>query len=115
MLAFSKYADFLLSNCWMVMPAWIVYPERVARILLPMGISFYTFQSLSYTIDVYRGRASLANPFLDFAAYVSFFPQLVAGPIIRSSDFLPQPTENHSGASAAGFVASCALVRSFAR
>lgn len=93
-LAFFKYSDFLLSNLWVVMPDAVDYPRWVSHLVLPMGISFYTFQSLSYTIDVYRDKASLSESFLDFALYVSFFPQLVAGPIIRSSQFLPQLTEN---------------------
>ena len=59
-------------------------------LLLPVGISFYTFQTLSYTIDVYRGRLEPTRSFLKFALFVSFFPQLVAGPIVRASHFLPQ-------------------------
>ncbi len=59
-------------------------------LLLPVGISFYTFQTLSYTIDVYRGKLEPTNRFLRFALFVSFFPQLVAGPIVRASHFLPQ-------------------------
>ena len=60
------------------------------ELLLPVGVSFYTFQSMSYTIDVYRRRSPLARDFVDFALYVSFFPQLVAGPIVRAVEFLPQ-------------------------
>ena len=60
------------------------------RLLLPVGISFYTFQSLSYTIDVYRREIQPERNFLKFALFVSFFPQLVAGPIVRARDFLPQ-------------------------
>lgn len=60
------------------------------RLVLPVGISFYTFQALSYTIDVYRGRTTASRDFLDFALYISFFPQLVAGPIERSNHLLPQ-------------------------
>lgn len=59
-------------------------------IFLPVGISFFTFQSLSYTIDVYRGQITPLKRLLDYAFYVSFFPQLVAGPIVRARDFLPQ-------------------------
>lgn len=59
-------------------------------VLLPVGISFYTFQTLSYTIDVYRGRLEPARNPIEFAFYVTFFPQLVAGPIVRASEFLPQ-------------------------
>ena len=61
--------------------------------VLPLGISFYTFQTLSYTIDVYRGRLKPSRSALDYALYVSFFPQLVAGPIVRAADFLPQCEE----------------------
>jgi alginate O-acetyltransferase complex protein AlgI len=59
-------------------------------ILIPLGISFYTFQTISYTIDIYRGDVEKPRSFKDYALFVSFFPQLVAGPIIRSNDFLPQ-------------------------
>lgn len=60
------------------------------EIFLPVGISFFTFQSLSYSIDVYRGKLKPLSRLLDYAFYVSFFPQLVAGPIVRASDFIPQ-------------------------
>jgi len=59
-------------------------------VLLPVGISFYTFESLSYTIDVYRGQIAPARSFSRFACFITFFPHLVAGPIVRASDFLPQ-------------------------
>ncbi len=62
----------------------------VSRILLPVGISFYTFQTISYTVDVYRGKVDPVKHILDFGFYVSFFPQLVAGPIVRASEFIPQ-------------------------
>ena len=61
-----------------------------SRLLLPVGISFYTFQTLSYTIDVYRRKLQPESSLLEFAIFVSFFPQLVAGPIVRAMDFLPQ-------------------------
>lgn len=60
------------------------------RILLPVGISFFTFQTISYTVDIYRGHVQPIKNLLDFGFYVSFFPQLVAGPIVRASDFVPQ-------------------------
>ncbi|MGB0849873.1 MAG: MBOAT family O-acyltransferase, partial [Bacteroidia bacterium] len=62
----------------------------IHEILLPVGISFYTFQTLSYSIDIYRGKIEPCENFFDFAFFVSFFPQLVAGPIVRAADFLPQ-------------------------
>ena len=62
-------------------------------IILPVGISFYTFQTLSYTIDIYRGKLTPSQSFKEFALFVAFFPQLVAGPILRASHFLPQLRE----------------------
>lgn len=98
-LAFFKYSDFLLSNFWIATEPPFAYPDFVRSLVLPLGISFYTFQSLSYTIDVYRDRRAVSRSALDFALYVSFFPQLVAGPIIRSREFLPQLAENRSASS----------------
>jgi alginate O-acetyltransferase complex protein AlgI len=95
-LVFFKYSDFLLSNFWIAAEPPFAYPEFIRSLVLPLGISFYTFQSLSYTIDVYRDRRAEAKSALDFAVYVAFFPQLVAGPIIRSREFLPQLVRNHS-------------------
>ena len=63
---------------------------RVDRIVLPVGISFFTFQVISYTVDVYRGQVKPVDNILDFGFYVSFFPQLVAGPIVRANEFIPQ-------------------------
>src|SRR6185295_8525307 len=60
------------------------------NLLLPIGISFFTFQTLSYSLDIYKGYLKPAASFLDFALYSAFFPELVAGPIVRASDFLPQ-------------------------
>ncbi|MCA9056776.1 MAG: MBOAT family protein, partial [Planctomycetaceae bacterium] len=60
------------------------------QIVLPVGISFFTFQAMSYTIDVYREKLQPAPHFLDFALFVTFFPQLVAGPIVRAHQLLPQ-------------------------
>lgn len=91
LLGFFKYGGFVLSNIEEIlstfgvpghMPAW--------NILLPIGISFYTFASLSYTIDVYRGEIDGRRSWLDYALFVSFFPHLVAGPIVRASQLLPQ-------------------------
>ena len=90
-LAFFKYGDFLLENFVTIVNSFgIDFQARPMDIILPMGISFYTFQTLSYTINVYRGAMPPAKSFLDYALYVAFFPQLVAGPIVRASDFLPQ-------------------------
>ncbi|MCL4105785.1 UNVERIFIED_CONTAM: hypothetical protein GTU68_028662 [Idotea baltica] len=91
LLAFFKYFNFFLGN---FIDAFSFFGTeldiRGFNIILPVGISFYTFQTLSYTIDVYRGKLKPTRDFIAFAAFVSFFPQLVAGPIERASHFLPQ-------------------------
>jgi alginate O-acetyltransferase complex protein AlgI len=69
---------------------------RVDQILLPVGISFYTFQTMSYSIDIFRKKLSPAKSIFDFGFYVSFFPQLVAGPIVRAADFIPQIQKPYS-------------------
>jgi alginate O-acetyltransferase complex protein AlgI len=90
-LAFFKYGNFLLENFqFLVGLVGIEYNPPKWDILLPMGISFYTFQTMSYTIDLYYKRIQPAKTFLDFALYVTFFPQLVAGPIVRSDELVPQ-------------------------
>lgn len=81
---FAEYSSHLFNLFGIEINAW------VSDLLLPVGISFYTFQTLSYTIDLYRRKIPCEHNFLKFAAYVSFFPQLVAGPIVRAADFLPQ-------------------------
>jgi len=85
-LGYFKYANFLHEI--FSTAAGISY--QPFDIFLPVGISFFTFQSLSYTIDIYRNKLKPVNHILDYAFFVSFFPQLVAGPIIRAADFLPQ-------------------------
>ena len=93
MLGFFKYGNFLLQNFqWLLARAGVVYQPPHLDILLPVGISFYTFHSLSYTLDIYRGVLQPTKSLRDFVLAVSFFPQLVAGPIVRAGDFLPQLT-----------------------
>jgi D-alanyl-lipoteichoic acid acyltransferase DltB (MBOAT superfamily) len=86
MLAYFKYTNFLLDAFFSMGGASF----QPLDIFLPVGVSFFTFQSLSYTLDVYRGSLKPVDNILDYAFFVSFFPQLVAGPIVRASDFLPQ-------------------------
>lgn len=90
-LAFFKYFNFFVDNFIL---AFRLFGREIdgftLRIILPVGISFYTFQSLSYTIDVYRRKLKPADRLMDFLAFVSFFPQLVAGPIERATNLLPQ-------------------------
>lgn len=91
LLAFFKYGEFFLENTVALLAAvGVSYQPPEWSIVLPVGISFYTFQSLSYTLDVYRGKLNPRYSLRDFALYVTFFPQLVAGPIVRASYFLPQ-------------------------
>lgn len=88
-LGFFKYFNFFVTSlAGMLQPLGL--NVSTLSIILPVGISFYTFQSLSYTIDVYSGKLRSCRSFTDYALFVSFFPQLVAGPIVRASDFLPQ-------------------------
>jgi alginate O-acetyltransferase complex protein AlgI len=91
MLGFFKYFNFFIDSFHSSLLALhISAPISTLSILLPIGISFYTFQSMSYTIDVYRGELPACRHFLDFALFVSFYPHLVAGPIMRAVDLLPQ-------------------------
>ncbi len=101
MLGFFKYGNFLLENfTWVLARGGIAYKPPHLDVFLPIGISFYTFHSLSYTLDIYRGVMQPTRSLRDFALAVSFFPQLVAGPIVRAGDFLPQleaPPKPHEG------------------
>jgi D-alanyl-lipoteichoic acid acyltransferase DltB (MBOAT superfamily) len=91
LLGFFKYCNIFLESAVALARSLgaEAQPERLA-IVLPVGISFYTFQSMSYTIDVYRGQLAARKSLTDFALFVAFFPQLVAGPIVRARDFLYQ-------------------------
>lgn len=91
LLFFFKYLNFAISNFNIVLTNFgFAGLEQVDSIVLPVGISFYTFQSMSYTIDLYRNHSKPYKNFLSFATYVSFFPQLIAGPIIRHSELVEQ-------------------------
>jgi D-alanyl-lipoteichoic acid acyltransferase DltB (MBOAT superfamily) len=91
LLGFFKYGNFLLDNTRLLLGSFGVhYAPPPLDIVLPIGISFYTFASLSYTIDVYRKEIDGDAPYLDYALFVSFFPHLVAGPIVRARQLLPQ-------------------------
>ena len=90
-LGFFKYYNFFLDN---FITAFSFFGTEInarsLNIVLPVGISFYTFQTLSYTIDIYKKRLEPTKDFIAFSAFVSFFPQLVAGPIERATNLLPQ-------------------------
>jgi len=91
MLAYFKYGQFLLDNFTVLMTSLgVAYQAPHYDIVLPVGISFYTFATLSYTLDVYLRRAEPAHSFLDYALFVTFFPHLVAGPIMRPTELVPQ-------------------------
>lgn len=91
LLATFKYGNFLAIN-FEALAAWAGHPVSLPRITLPLpvGISFYTFEALAYSIDVYRRRAVPWTKFTDFGVFLTFFPHLVAGPIVRPDDFRPQ-------------------------
>ena len=90
-LGFFKYFNFFAQSALALLdrlgwqPGWTLF-----HIILPVAVSFYTFQSISYSVDIYRGRSAPARDLLVFGAYLSFFPQLIAGPIERPNDLLPQ-------------------------
>ena len=105
-LAFFKYWGFFIEETARALGALGLEPNLpTLNVILPVGISFYTFQTLSYTIDIYRRELAPERDFARFALFVAFFPQLVAGPIVRARDFLPQigrppqlgPRAFHSG------------------
>ena len=91
LLAYFKYYNFFYDSLASFLNefGWSVHPV-IAEVILPVGISFYTFQTLSYTIDIYRGNLEPTRNLIDYLAFVSFFPQLVAGPIERATNLIPQ-------------------------
>jgi alginate O-acetyltransferase complex protein AlgI len=96
MLGYFKYGHFLLDNFSVLMAGvGVHYVPPAWDIVLPVGISFYTFATLSYTLDVYLHRAMPARRFLDYALFVTFFPHLVAGPIMRPTELVPQFEQPH--------------------
>ena len=102
LLGYCKYADFFIENFNAV--TGLSLP--LLKVALPIGISFYTFQIASYEIDVYRGDVAAQHNFIDFAAYVAMFPQLIAGPIVRYRDIAPQLKERTHSLEAAASGAS---------
>jgi len=90
-IAVFKYYNFFVSSA-VTFLAWFGLPASVhtLSVIIPVGVSFYTFHSMSYTIDVYRGKMRAVPSFLDVACFIGFFPQMVAGPIVRAFGFLPQ-------------------------
>jgi alginate O-acetyltransferase complex protein AlgI len=111
MLGFFKYFNFFVDNVADVLSAaGMSVNMPLLRILLPVGISFYTFQAMSYTIDVYKGELKARRSLIDLAVFISFFPHLVAGPIQRASFLLPQvesPRRFSVDKAHSGFVLIC--------
>ena len=91
-LGFFKYSDFFISNVNSIFNS----DFALLKLALPIGISFYTFQTMSYTIDVYRGRAKCERNFFTLATFVCLFPQLVAGPIVRYTDIARELSDRES-------------------
>src|SRR5262245_46274243 len=91
LLAFFKYANFFLESAYALADLLGARGERALYdIVLPLGISFYTFETISYIVDVYQGKVRAVRNPLDYALYIMFFPHLLAGPIVRPREFLPQ-------------------------
>ena len=111
LLCYFKYTNFFYATFMQVVGGTF----SPLDIVLPVGISFFTFQSMSYTIDIYRGKLSPLGSLLDYAFYVSFFPMLVAGPIVRASDFIPQihrrPTVDRDMFARGIFLIVCGLLK----
>lgn len=94
LIGFFKYYNFFVLNAYQILGRVGITPAfPLLDIILPVGISFFTFQAMSYVIDVWRGRLDPAGRLVDFSVYLAFFPQLVAGPIVRASVLLPQIAE----------------------
>ena len=96
LLGFFKYFNFFIDS-WVDLLGAFGYEQKsiwTLNVILPVGISFYTFQTMSYSLDIYYGKLKPTKDFISFAAFVSFFPQLVAGPIERASNLLPQILKN---------------------
>nr|WP_221411508.1 MBOAT family protein [Dysgonomonas sp. 216] len=111
LLGYFKYTNFFIDNINNISGLNLSFHN----IVLPIGISFYTFQAISYNVDLYKKQIEPAKSLFDFSFYLSFFPQLVAGPIVRAKEFLPQVRQNvtlsRSNASAALFMILSGLIK----
>ena len=114
LLGFFKYYNFFIASAETLFSQWGLNASTLP-IILPIGISFYTFQTLSYTIDVYRRQLTATRSLLDFALFVTFFPQLVAGPIVRARDFLPQLLHRPKWSSAAAYSGCQQILRGYVK
>lgn len=111
LLGYFKYTNFLIENINLIFNSNFA-PQHI---ILPIGISFFTFQAISYTVDLYRKEIKPSKSILEFSFYLCFFPQLVAGPIVRAKDFLPQIRRNvtlsSKNAGLAGFMIMAGLIK----
>lgn len=96
LLGYFKYANFFVDNFNAILMTFGLEPSKWTEVALPIGISFFTFQKLSYTIDVYRRKNQALNKFTDYAMYIMLFPQLIAGPIVRYNEIAGQITNRAS-------------------
>jgi alginate O-acetyltransferase complex protein AlgI len=113
-LGFFKYYDFFLSIVAATLAdLGVAASLPVLRIILPVGISFYTFHAISYVVDVYRGKVKSEPSFVNIALYISFFPQLIAGPIVRASFIVPQIRQLRSFSGAQQAIGVRLLLRGF--
>ena len=98
LLGFFKYADFAIAQINFLGNYFDISTNiPFLNLALPIAISFYTFHSITYTVSIYRNQISPAKSFTEYAIFVAFFPQLVAGPILRAKEFLPQLREKMDG------------------
>ncbi len=93
MLAYFKYANFFVENVNVIITSFGGHAAKWTDVILPIGISFFTFQKLSYTVDIYRKESKALNSFVDYAMYILLFPQLIAGPIVRYNEIESQITD----------------------
>ena len=96
-LCYFKYANFFIDSFTQLFPIGLESNSLILQVILPAGISFYTFQTMSYTIDVYRNQIMPEKNFIVFASFVTFFPQLVAGPIERAENLIQQLKVKYKG------------------
>lgn len=99
LLVYYKYANFMLDNLNALVELFGANPIRMAKVILPIGISFFTFQSITYVIDTYRGHNEPMEKLSDYVVYIMMFPQLIAGPIVRYCDIEGEIRHRESKAS----------------
>ncbi len=113
-LGYFKYVNFFIESSNALLSAFGFQSALpLLSVILPVGISFYTFQSITYPLDIYRGKLEPIHNFWDFALFISFFPQLVAGPIVRASFFIPQLAPGHRAQASSLETGFALMIRGF--